>query len=73
MSDAVGEMANIVGGSVKSCLDGVAQLSLPWVARVPGEEGPRANSALQVTASWRAHPLRVTVQAGEHPFREVRS
>ena len=62
LADAMGELANIVGGSVKSCVDGHSTLSLPAVSRV-GAEPPRVPHSLQVTAVWRDHPLRVRVQA----------
>jgi chemotaxis protein CheX len=62
LADAMGELANIVGGSVKSCVDGHSTLSLPAVSRV-GAEPPRAPHSLQVTAVWRDYPLRVRVQA----------
>jgi chemotaxis protein CheX len=62
LADAMGELANIVGGSVKSCVDGHSTLSLPAVSRV-GAEPPRAPHSLQVTALWREFPIRVRVQA----------
>jgi chemotaxis protein CheX len=57
--DAVGELANIVGGSVKSCVDGHSTLSLPAVARDAAVE--RMNLTMQVVSRWLEHPLRVRV------------
>lgn len=59
LADAIGELANIVGGSVKSCVDGQSSLSLPNVSRyAPGAAGP---DALEVLATWNDHPLCVRV------------
>ncbi len=57
--DAVGELANIVGGSVKSCVDGHSTLSLPAVARA--ELDHQLELAMQVVSRWLEHPLRVRV------------
>ena len=62
LADAMGELANIVGGSVKSYVDGRSTLSLPAVSHA-GAEPPRAPHSLQVTAVWRDFPLRVRVQS----------
>lgn len=59
VADAIGELANIVGGSVKSCVDGQCALSLPNVSRyAPGAAPP---DALEVLASWKDHPLCIRV------------
>ena len=57
--DAVGELANIVGGSVKSCVEGHSTLSLPAVARA--ELDHQLSLAMQVVSQWLEHPLRVRV------------
>lgn len=57
--DAVGELANIVGGSVKSCVEGHSTLSLPAVARA--ERDSALSLAMQVVSQWLEHPLRVRV------------
>lgn len=58
--DAVGELANIVGGSVKSCIDGHSALSLPAVETARAEDGH--GSLLSSVSSWQGHPLRVSVR-----------
>jgi hypothetical protein len=59
VADAIGELANIVGGSVKSCVDGQCALSLPNVSRyAPGAATP---DAIEVLASWNNHPLCIRV------------
>jgi chemotaxis protein CheX len=58
--DAIGELANMVGGNVKSMLPGPSALSLPAVVHgpfaVPGAEVVRA-----VQLSWRDEPLVVSL------------
>lgn len=58
--DAIGEIANMVGGNVKSMLPGPSTLSLPAVVRghltVPG-----AHVVRQVELVWRTEPLVVTL------------
>jgi chemotaxis protein CheX len=66
VSDAVGEIANMVGGTVKSLMLEPADLSLPTVifgasgATVPGTE-----LLHQVDRSCGGQPLRVTVLAAD--------
>jgi chemotaxis protein CheX len=71
LADAIGELANIVGGSVKSCLVEHASLSLPSVLRAVGPTASEANS-LEVTALWNDHPLRVRVTE-DHPIPRIPS
>jgi chemotaxis protein CheX len=58
--DAIGEIANMVGGNVKSMLPGPSVLSLPAVVHgrlsVPG-----AHIVRQVELVWRAEPLVVSL------------
>jgi chemotaxis protein CheX len=59
LADAIGELANIVGGSVKSCVDGQCALSLPNVSRYA--PGVATADALEVLASWNDYPLCIRV------------
>jgi chemotaxis protein CheX len=61
LQDAVGELANIVGGSVKSCVEGHSTLSLPAVVRADAD--PSESVSMQVVSRWLEHPLRVRVLA----------
>jgi chemotaxis protein CheX len=58
--DAIGEIANMVGGNVKSMLPGPSLLSLPLVVQgvlsVPGAQVVRT-----VQLSWRMEPLTVSL------------
>lgn len=63
LEDALGELANILGGSVKSCVDGEAMLSLPQVGAPKGDE---PESALhRICVRWEGHPIVVTISDGE--------
>ena len=61
LADAIGELANIVGGSVKSCVEGHSTLSLPSVER-QNVLRDGTTELMSVTAHWLHHPLRVRVQ-----------
>ncbi|MGQ0843544.1 MAG: chemotaxis protein CheX [Sporichthyaceae bacterium] len=66
LADAIGELANIVGGSVKACIVGASSLSLPHVgATAPSAAEP---DALEVNATWNDHPLCVRVCARHNPL-----
>jgi chemotaxis protein CheX len=62
LDDAVGELANIVGGSVKSCVEGHSSLSLPQVVMAEAVAVDCAEDPLQVTCVWYEYPLRVSVE-----------
>jgi chemotaxis protein CheX len=61
LADAIGELANIVGGSVKSCVEGQSTLSLPSVER-QSVLRHGTSELMTVTTHWLDHPLRVRVQ-----------
>jgi len=61
LADAIGELANIVGGSVKSCVEGQSSLSLPSVER-QNVLRHGTSELMTVTTHWLDHPLRVRVQ-----------
>jgi chemotaxis protein CheX len=62
LDDAVGELANIVGGSVKSCVPGHSTLSLPWVVAADSP-APIDQAILAVVQVWLdTHPLVVRVE-----------
>ena len=64
LEDALGELANILGGSVKSCIDGQTMLSLPQVG-APEDVEPDAGHLHRICVSWNGHPIVVTVSDGE--------
>jgi chemotaxis protein CheX len=60
VDDALGEIANVVGGNVKAVLPGPSVLGLPETG-TPLAAGEPADTC-RVEALWRGRPLTVTVQ-----------
>lgn len=63
LNDAVGELANIVGGNVKSLMPGHHDLSLPLVANTLLEGAAELVPQLVLDLAWRGEPVRVRVLA----------
>lgn len=59
VQDAVGEIANVVGGQVKRLCAGVNRLGLPQVAT--GLATPRAQACCRAGVEWAGHVARVVV------------
>jgi chemotaxis protein CheX len=60
VEDALGEIANVVGGNVKAVLPGPSVLGLPEIGTPPAAGEPA--DTCRVEALWRGRPLSVTVQ-----------
>ena len=60
VDDALGELANVLGGNVKSLLPGPSQLGLPEVGPTPTAAPPV--DTCRVDAVWRGQPLSIVVQ-----------
>ena len=60
VADALGEIANVVGGNVKAVLPGPSVLGLPEIGSAPAA-GPPAD-VCRVEALWRGSPLTIAVQ-----------
>ena len=60
VADALGEMANVVGGNVKAALPGPSVLSLPHVGAPPALRNPA--DVCRVDVLWRGQPLSIAVQ-----------
>jgi hypothetical protein len=60
VEDALGEIANVVGGNVKAVLPGPSVLGLPETGTAPAR-GDLADTC-RVEALWRGRPLTVSVQ-----------
>src|SRR5215213_1891269 len=60
VEDALGELANVVGGNVKAVLPGPSVLGLPEVGSAP-EPGLPADT-LRVDLLWRGQALTISVQ-----------
>jgi two-component system chemotaxis response regulator CheY len=63
--DALGEMANVVGGNVKGVLPAPSVLGLPEVGQAPVPADPA--HVVRVEALWRGHPLSISVQGAPAP------
>ncbi len=70
VTDAFGEIANVVGGNVKAALPGPSGLSLPQVGEAPDVRNP--GDHVRVDVLWRGEPVSVSVQ-GALPALPVRS
>lgn len=64
LQDALGEVANILGGSVKACIEGSTSLSLPVIG-APQKREDDVEALLRVCAVWDGHPIVVTLAEGE--------
>lgn len=61
VTDALGELANIMGGNVKSLLPEPCALSLPHVL-ISGESGyPMVKEVCQLAGIWRDEPVTILV------------
>ena len=60
VADALGEIANVVGGNVKASLPGPSGLSVPAVGDPPAVGNPA--DQLRVDVLWRGQPLSISVQ-----------
>ncbi|HET7328545.1 MAG TPA: chemotaxis protein CheX [Nocardioidaceae bacterium] len=68
MTDAVGELVNMVGGNIKSLLPTPSTLGLPVVVRgrLLQAEVPDAAEIYRAELAWAAEPLRVSVWTSDH-------
>ena len=69
VDDALGELANVVGGNVKAVLPGPSVLGLPEVGATP-PAGSEADTC-RVAVLWRGQPLTVSVQSHAERENEV--
>ncbi|WP_104524328.1 chemotaxis protein CheX [Blastococcus atacamensis] len=66
VEDAFGEIANVVGGSIKAALPGPSALSLPQVGHAPLVRNPA--DVCRVEVLWRGEPLTLSVQGALPPL-----
>ena len=60
VADALGELANVLGGNVKAALPGPSSLGLPEAGPTP--PAARPDDLCRVDAQWRGQFLTITVQ-----------
>ncbi|HVQ95331.1 MAG TPA: chemotaxis protein CheX [Mycobacteriales bacterium] len=61
VSDALGELANIIGGNVKALLPEPCALSLPYVVASAGVRWPSVQEICRLDGMWRDEPVHITV------------
>jgi chemotaxis protein CheX len=60
VADALGELANVLGGNIKSVLPGESKLGLPQIGSAPPRG--RLDDVLSLAGQWRGNYLTITVQ-----------
>ena len=60
VADALGELANVLGGNVKAALPGPSTLGLPETGPTP--PATRPDDSVRVDAQWRGQSLTISVQ-----------
>lgn len=60
VEDALGELANVLGGNIKSVLPGESRLGLPQIGSAPSVG--RLDDVCRVAGQWRGQFLTITVQ-----------
>jgi hypothetical protein len=66
VADAIGEIANVVGGNVKAVLPGPSGLSLPLVGDAPAVRNPA--DLVRLGLLWRGQPVSISVQGALPPL-----
>ncbi|HEV7755047.1 MAG TPA: chemotaxis protein CheX [Mycobacteriales bacterium] len=71
VADAVGELANMIGGNIKSLLPGPSALTLPMVSVGGGAmHMPSSTEAVRLDLLWQGEPVRVSVWASNSDTQE---
>jgi chemotaxis protein CheX len=60
VADALGELANVLGGNIKSVLPGESRLGLPQIGSAPSPG--RLDDVCALAGQWRGNYLTITVQ-----------
>ena len=60
VADALGELANVLGGNIKSVLPGESRLGLPQIGSAPSRG--RLDDVCALVGQWRGNYLTITVQ-----------
>jgi len=61
VSDALGELANVIGGNVKALLPEPCALSLPYVVASAGVRWPSVHEVCRLDGMWRDEPIHISV------------
>jgi len=71
VADALGELANIIGGNVKVLLPAPCALSLPYVVAASAAQWPSVTEVCRLSGSWLDEPVTVTVLASNRQQAET--
>jgi hypothetical protein len=66
VTDAFGEIANVVGGNIKASLPGSSAMSLPEVGAPPAVRNP--DDLCRIDVLWRGQPVAISVQGALPPL-----
>jgi chemotaxis protein CheX len=68
VSDALGELVNMIGGNIKSLLPSGSTLGLPMVLHAPAvvTTGADFTEHYRVELTWAGTPIRIRVWSGDH-------
>jgi chemotaxis protein CheX len=61
VTDALGELANVIGGNVKALLPESCALSLPYVLPMSGARWPSVTEVCRMDGNWRDEPVAISV------------
>jgi chemotaxis protein CheX len=61
VTDALGELANVIGGNVKACLPESCVLSLPYVLPMAGARWPSVTEICRLDGHWLDEPVAISV------------
>ena len=71
VADAVGELANMIGGNIKSLLPSPSALTLPLVSLGGAVmHRPSATEAVRLDLTWQGEPVRISVWASNSDSQE---
>jgi len=61
VGDDLGELANVLGGNVKSMLPAPSTMSLPTVAKTTHQHFPGTTEVCRTLVTWRGNPFNVSL------------
>jgi chemotaxis protein CheX len=61
VTDALGELANVIGGNVKALLPESCALSLPYVLPMAGARWPSVTEVCRMDGNWLDEPVAISV------------
>lgn len=71
VADALGELANIIGGNVKALLPEPCALSLPFVVNGAGVRWPSVTEICRLDGTWQDEPIHISVLESTAELQEA--